>query len=273
MATLMLQYEDRIVKAYPVAPMMTIGRLSDNAVVVDNPAVSSHHACVFREGNDFIIEDLQSTNGTFVNGTRVIRQPLQHGDVVLVGKHKLVFDQQSMEDSTTAASASSTSNVGETVFLDLKQHQRLHGIVMNAEARAKEAATMASRVGMLRVIEGSADREEYLLEGHTSLIGRASWTLVRLKGWFKPGVAVAITRNHHGYVATRLRGRLLVNDNPMNGRHDLKEGDVLQVGGLTLAFRFADSRQPADADATSAVDPAAIEHSDPAKNAPQGAVM
>src|SRR5262252_7268528 len=107
MATLTLQYEDRILKAYPLAPMTTIGRLSDNAVVVDNPAVSSHHACVFCEGNDFIIEDLQSTNGTFVNGTRVIRQPLHHGDVVVVGQHKLVFDRQSTEDSTPAASTSS----------------------------------------------------------------------------------------------------------------------------------------------------------------------
>lgn len=251
MANLTLRDEDRTVRTYPLALMTTIGRLSDNAVVIDSPAVSSHHACVFRDGNDFIIEDLQSTNGTFVNDARVTRQALQNGDVVAVGKHTLVFDGRSQEASTAAAAEGHASSIGETVFLDVKQNQRLLGIVMNAEARAKQAQAIPSRVGKLRVIDGPSDREEYLLEGHTSLIGRAGWTLVRLKGWFKPGVAVAITRNHQGYVATRLRGKMLINDQAAHGRHELKEGDVLQVGGLTLAFHFVDRSQAA-ADPSSA---------------------
>ena len=60
--------------------------------------------------------------------------------------------------------------------------------------------------------------------------------MIRLKGWFAPRVAVAITRNQLGYVATRLGGKMLVNSRPMTGRHDLKDGDVLEVGGLTLMF-------------------------------------
>jgi pSer/pThr/pTyr-binding forkhead associated (FHA) protein len=243
MASLILQFEDQVLKAYAMTPTMTIGRLSDNAVVIDNPAVSSHHACVFLDGNDFIVEDLQSTNGTFVNDTRVIRQALRHGDVVLVGKHKLVFDEQSVADLTAGDTGAKRSSNGETILVDPKQHPRLLGIVMNAEARAKEMATAASQLGALRVVDGSADRQEYLLESHTSLIGRASWTLVRLKGWFKPGVAAAITRNHQGYVATRLRGKMLINKQAMSGRHELREGDVLSVGGLTLAFHFVEQSE------------------------------
>jgi len=243
MASLTVQFDDQVLKAYTLAPTMTIGRQPDNAVVIDGPAVSSHHACVFHEGNDFIVEDLQSTNGTFVNDARVIRQVLRHGDVVLIGKHKLVFDLQAAGEATSAEAGTQTSN-SETVFLDPKQHPRLLAIVMNAEARAKEAAPTASRLGVLRVVDGRTDREEYRLENHTSLIGRASWTLVRLKGWFKPGVAVAITRNYNGYVATSLRGRMLINNQTVNGRHDLKDGDVLCVGGLTLAFHFVDPPLP-----------------------------
>jgi hypothetical protein len=59
---------------------------------------------------------------------------------------------------------------------------------------------------------------------------------VRLEGWFKPNMAVAITRNSQGYVATSLGGRLLINNQPTRGRHELKDGDVLEVSGLTLAF-------------------------------------
>src|SRR5262249_44337998 len=92
---------------------------------------------------------------------------------------------------------------------------------------------------------GRADQSEYLLTSHTSLIGKAPWTLVRLRGWFKPSVAVAITRNQQGYVATRLRGKMLFNNQPMNGRHDLKDGDVLWVGGLTLSFRLRDQASSA----------------------------
>jgi len=241
MASLMLQLDNQAVKEYALGPMVTIGRLGDNTVVIDNPAVSSHHACVFRNADDFIVEDLQSTNGTFVNDTRVVRQMLQHGDVVSVGKHKLVFDRRAAGDTAGRGGETATSIEGETVFLSNQEHQRLLGVVMNAEARARAAVPAVetpARLGVLRVVDGQADRSEYLLEGHTSLIGRAKWTLVRLKGWFKPRVAVAITRHQHGYVATLLRGKLLINNQPMNGRHDLKDGDVLEVGGLTLAFHF-----------------------------------
>src|SRR5688500_19503216 len=92
MATLSLQFEDLVLKEHVMGLMMTIGRLPDNTIVIDNPAVSGHHACVFRDGDRFIVEDLDSTNGTFVNDRRVSRYTLQHGDVVLVGKHRLVFD-------------------------------------------------------------------------------------------------------------------------------------------------------------------------------------
>jgi pSer/pThr/pTyr-binding forkhead associated (FHA) protein len=59
--------------------------------MVDNPAVSGHHARIFRDDEDVILEDLSSTNGTFVNGQHTTRHALRHGDVVLVGKHLLVF--------------------------------------------------------------------------------------------------------------------------------------------------------------------------------------
>src|SRR5712691_3495537 len=60
MAKLILQFEDQVVKEYPVGMMATIGRLSDNTVMIDNPAVSSHHACVFRDGGQFVVEDQRS---------------------------------------------------------------------------------------------------------------------------------------------------------------------------------------------------------------------
>ena len=241
MAILTLQRDDCVLKQYAVGPLMTIGRLPDNTVVIDNPAVSSHHACVFRAGAAFIVEDLQSTNGTFVNDKRVTRETLHDGDVVLVGKHRLVFDEQAAGESTGRDAELPASSQGDTVYLKGPENQRLLAVVLNAEARAHTAPAAAAaqgKLGVLRLVSGRADQTEYALTGHTSLIGRSQSTLIRLKGWFTPRVAVAITRNQLGYVATRLGGKMLVNSQPMTGRHDLKDGDVLEVGGLTLVFSF-----------------------------------
>jgi pSer/pThr/pTyr-binding forkhead associated (FHA) protein len=239
MASLTLQFEDAVVKEYAVAEKATIGRLPDNAIVVDSPGVSSHHACVFRDAEDFVIEDLQSTNGTYVNGKRITRAKLTHGDVVALGKHTLFFNQ--LADAATSQPQDVAAGVqqGETVFLDPQNHQRVLTVLRHAEDRAAgDQSEDLGPVGVLRVLAGNADRPEYELAGHTSLIGRSGSTLIRLRGWFKPSVAVAVTRNRQGYVATKLRGKMLVNSQPVSGRHDLKPGDVLSVGGLTLQFRL-----------------------------------
>src|ERR1700752_222821 len=93
MSKLTLQYEGIALKDYAVGEGVTIGRLPDNAVIIDNPAVSGHHARLFFEGGRAVLEDLPSTNGTFVSGRPVARHLLQHGDEVLIGKHSLVFNQ------------------------------------------------------------------------------------------------------------------------------------------------------------------------------------
>jgi pSer/pThr/pTyr-binding forkhead associated (FHA) protein len=258
MARLTLRLENEVLKQFAVGPMATIGRMSDNTVVIDSPAVSSHHACVFREGALFAVEDLQSTNGTLVNGKRVSRQILKHGDVVQIGNHELVLDelvdgvQGSFEEAELA-----TPNEGETVFIDKRKLlsklmqsgtearkydallARLRDVEAHARASGDAAADRPSapRVGVLRVLAGRADRPEYALEAHTSLIGRGKSSLIRLRGWFKPHVAVAITRNRQGYVATFLGGDVRINSQPIRGRHELKDGDFLDVSGLTLEFR------------------------------------
>lgn len=83
---------------------MTIGRNSGNTLQLDDPVVSGQHAVLKAEKNPYLpemldvtIEDLNSTNGTFVNNTVVTQQSLHHGDIVRVGTHefKLVDDQHS----------------------------------------------------------------------------------------------------------------------------------------------------------------------------------
>jgi pSer/pThr/pTyr-binding forkhead associated (FHA) protein len=247
MPKLILQFEDRVVKEYVIETSATIGRLPDNTVIIDNPAVSSHHARIFRDGDYFVVEDLRSKNGTYVNEKFVMsRRTLQHGDVVLVGKHKLVFDEAVLVDNAEPV----LSDLGDTVYLDTQDQKALIAKLRaarsakNAAARpttTKEAATPAAapaRVGVLRVLAGRAEQSEYVLKAHTSVIGTSDEALVRLQGWFKPKVAVAIARNGEGYVATPLGGEAQINSQPLSGRYNLKDGDVLEVSGLILEFRL-----------------------------------
>jgi len=238
---LILRLDGRVLKRCPLGPVVTIGRLPDNAIAIDNAAISGHHACVIHEGRDFVLEDLQSTNGTFVNERRVTRHMLQDGDVVTVGNHTLVFEAGGRDTvDETAPAERIVSNPGDTVFLDADKHQALLTMLQETGAgMAADVAVAAGRVGVLRVLEGKSDRPEYHLQAHTSFIGKAETSLVRLKGWFKPSVAVVITRSGQSYTATHMRSNTSINGEPLTGRCDLKEGDVLRVGGLTLEFGFS----------------------------------
>jgi pSer/pThr/pTyr-binding forkhead associated (FHA) protein len=240
MPKLRLQFDGRTLKEYVVGQGVTIGRLPDNSVVIQNPAVSGHHARILCDGPDVVLEDLKSTNGTFVNGQHTTRKVLRNGDVVLIGKHQLVFDEKHSGEP-----APTLEGLGDTLYLDTKQHKALRASLEEARDAMKINGTSRPAVssqpaspatGVLRVVGGRADQSEYDLAAHTSLIGRSDAALVRLRGWFKPDVAVAIARNGDGYVATQMGGRPLINSQPLNGRHHLKDGDILNVSGLTLEF-------------------------------------
>jgi hypothetical protein len=229
MPSLVLQFGGDILKEYDLGQSLTIGRLPDNTVIIDNPAVSAHHARVFWDGAHYIVEDLDSTNGTFVNDRRVIRHELQEGDAVLVGKHKLVYDHMAEGELVLQANAGPhLANLNDTVYLDTKKHKDLLAKV------TPPAAT--STIGVLHVISGRTDQFEYRLERHTTVIGKSDRAMVRLRGWWKPKAALVITRGEDGYVATRLSGRTRINNQALTGRQALNDGDVLAVSGLVLEF-------------------------------------
>jgi pSer/pThr/pTyr-binding forkhead associated (FHA) protein len=95
MARLILSLDSQVLAEYNMSKeRYTIGRLPDNDVRIDNPAVSGHHSLIINILNDSFLEDLNSTNGTYVNGKLIKKHALQHGDVITVGHHQLRFSDQ-----------------------------------------------------------------------------------------------------------------------------------------------------------------------------------
>jgi len=100
MARLILSLDNQVLAEYNMTKeRYTVGRLPDNDVRIDNPAVSGHHSLIINILNDSFLEDLNSTNGTYVNGKLIKKHALQHGDVITIGHHQLRFTDQETNDT------------------------------------------------------------------------------------------------------------------------------------------------------------------------------
>lgn len=100
MAKLILKFNDQVLDQCELKQGdMTIGRKPGNDIVIDNLAVSGSHASIFTVGDDSFIQDLESTNGTFINNKRITKHHLIHGDVALIGKHALVYHNEHAQKS------------------------------------------------------------------------------------------------------------------------------------------------------------------------------
>jgi pSer/pThr/pTyr-binding forkhead associated (FHA) protein len=89
---LVLSFQGVMIREYPLdRPILTIGRHEDNDIVIDHMGVSGRHARVAVDGQSVILTDLQSTNGTFLNGRRVEQGELRPNDWIAIGRHILTF--------------------------------------------------------------------------------------------------------------------------------------------------------------------------------------
>jgi pSer/pThr/pTyr-binding forkhead associated (FHA) protein len=248
MPKLILKFNERELQECPVGTHpVSIGRLPDNNIVIDNPAVSGRHARVYREGNHYVVEDLKSTNGTFVNDKPIARHTLLEGDVVLVGKHSLIFSLAGGEQAAEVAEPAGgfVPDVGGTMMLDtMKQKELLagldHGRPSQAHSVIPKTAIPAppSRAGSVRVIAGDSDGATYPLTAVTTIIGKADNAQIRTRGWFKPKVSAAIARKGDGFTVTPMGAAVLVNSEKITSRRDLANGDMIEVSGLTLEFKL-----------------------------------
>lgn len=133
MAILILRYKEKTIREYELVcgQNLSIGRNPDNDIVIDNFAVSGHHARIESVASSFVIRDMDSTNGVFVNKQRIGTHVLHHDDAVLIGKHELVFnvfdsleaDPSACEDKKQTAADAFFED--KTRFLDTSEHREL----------------------------------------------------------------------------------------------------------------------------------------------------
>ncbi|HEY5579777.1 MAG TPA: FHA domain-containing protein [Rhodoferax sp.] len=200
----------------------TLGRRPYNDIVIDNLAVSGEHAVVQMTGGQVYLEDLNSTNGSYVNGKAVKKQLLQDGDSVEVGKYKIKFVSDVLDESfekDMMVKAAGTGGLAPSVAPAVLIPPATSGFAVQSSAGPLRAA--------IKVLSGAAAGREVPLTKVVTTIG-------------KPGIAVAaITRRQRGFVVHHVEGA----GNPaLNGASigaepvALKNGDLLELAGTQMQF-------------------------------------
>ena len=195
---------------------LTIGRKADNTLVIEDPAVSGHHARIVKIQAVFFLEDLMSTNGTAINGRPITRHQLRDADVITIGQHRLVFQEHATATTATAP------------FVDQDRTMVLRG--------ADPIPGRPTLAAKALILAGKTERREYPLTKQVNVIGSRDGSAIRLTGWFAPKSAATIARRGDSYSISPSQGAksLLVNGAEVVGQQDLKDGDQIEVAGVTL---------------------------------------
>lgn len=232
-AKLILSMDGLVLKEFPLdKERITIGRKETNDIHIDNLAVSGNHAVIVTILNDSFLEDLNSTNGTLVNGKQVQKHFLQDSDVIEIGKYKLKYVNERAGEAPSA-------DYEKTMVL----RKPVAGVSSSppaakapAPAAAGASATPAKAapsgpppLAAIQILTGPSTGRE--LEIHKSLTTLG-----------KPGHQVAvIAKRPHGYFITHVEGK----SNPsINGEaigthpHQLQDHDIIELAGVKMEFFF-----------------------------------
>jgi hypothetical protein len=232
MARLILSLEGQVLAEYNMnKERYTIGRLPDNDIRIDNAAVSGHHSLIINILNDSFLEDLNSTNGTYVNGKLIKKHALQNGDVITVGHHQLRFaDSHAAEQEPDEFEKTMIITPGSAMATKAAQKASDAVPVRPAPGASKIESPVALPKAKLQVLSGAfAGRELELTKALTTL-GR-------------PGIQVAaITRRSDGYSIVHVDGGAQNSYPQVNGKAigeqacKLKDNDVIQLAGVKMGF-------------------------------------
>jgi len=232
MARMILTFNKQVIKEYPLLKgSLTIGRNEDNSVVIDNLAVSGYHARVDQTGPDFILTDLQSTNGTFVNNEKVVSHKLEHGDKIIIGKHVLLF--VSTPKGKEDAAPVEKMDMDKTMMLDTAKQREL----LSKQKTAPAGAKVPEKIGVISFIDGS-NLGEIELSKKLMRIGKADTSEIKLSGMLMGSTAATISRRPSGYTISYTGGmaKLKVNGEVVKESVPLNDFDTIEIGSYKFQF-------------------------------------
>ncbi len=236
MAKLIFSLDNAILNEYKLENERTmIGRRQTNDIQIDNLVVSGQHAVILKKGDDFYIEDQDSTNGTKVNAKLIKSHLLQPGDLIEFGKHQLKF----INDAIIQEYSGGDSAFEKAALMQVPVHSQatpieklaansLPGPEIETVAKLFDAEVPSPiATGRIQVLNGSSLGRELVLNKALTTLG-------------KMGAQVAvISKRPHGYFITHVEGKVfpLVNGNTLGAKaFELSDHDVIELAGVKMEF-------------------------------------
>lgn len=238
MAKLILSLDGAFIGDFPIdKERMTVGRRATNDIHIDNLAVSGEHASILTIGNDSFLEDLDSTNGTLVNGKAIKKHVLQNGDVIEFGKFQLKYVSELAPGM--ANSGPPAEDFEKTMIIRPSAMKSVipppatpqPSVQPEVATPSVATATTASPVqsAAIQVLTGPSAGKELVLNKALTTLG-------------KPGVQVAvITKRPQGYFITHVEGQSFPSVNGVSvgaQAHSLQDHDVIELAGIKMEFYF-----------------------------------
>ncbi len=225
MPEIIVKYADKVIeRVVTEKERISIGRTSENDIILDNRGVSRKHAQIEFSDKGALIIDNDSLNGTFVNHRKVNESFLQDHDTITIGKFDLVFHQESQP-------VRKMSDMDGTMVLNTRKQKEL--VVQDEED--KEVAAAAGGTVLL-ALDGSG-KKKIRVSNEVTTLGKSSFANVQVKGFWVSKLQAKIIREGESFTImnigfggkTKVNGETVVNAT-------LKNGDIVEVG--KSVFRF-----------------------------------
>jgi len=233
---LILKFKDTVISEIPLdREETTIGRKPENTIHIDNLAVSGRHARVLKIGNKCILEDMGSTNGSFVNNKQITKHILQHGDSILIGKHVLTFvniEEKAAQPEPVSA-AQEEDDVDKTMVIS---PQARSAMISKGNA---QSTTAAMPLAGLQIVAGPNAGKSVDLTASLTSLGKGENCRIKIKGLTVGKQAAVITRRPTGYHIAHLEGmaKTKVNGETVGEQpRTLNDGDIIELGDTKMEF-------------------------------------
>jgi ABC-type multidrug transport system ATPase subunit/pSer/pThr/pTyr-binding forkhead associated (FHA) protein len=245
--TLVQLQGSQIGEAYTIdRPEIVIGRDAGADLQIDSPGISRKHARITQEGNLYTLEDLNSTNGTFLNG-ELLTQParLRNGDQVGLGQTVLL---EYREPQPTPATLMEGSPIAiDSTMVEESEPQ------IGATLLSDELPPTPSRVPPQLVIAIAGETQQtYTLDQAKITIGRAEDSQISINSRIVSRQHAVLEREPGGYklsVLPEAGNPVLLEGRPLEAPHLLQHGDILRVGsldpGMMVSMTYLDPSQVA----------------------------
>jgi len=226
MPEIIVKYDDKVIERIVTEKKrISIGRTTDNDIVLENRGVSRKHALIEFNNNAAVVIDNESLNGTFVNNRKITEEVLRNDDLITIGKYSLIYHTETSQDQNTA------SNFDGTMVLNTKKQKKL------LENDRVERTMLNKYGGSLLIGEENTDFSEFPIDRDVVTIGKAKFVHVKAKGWLLSGIQAKIVHENNSYNLVNLgrKGKTKVNGEEISN-YVLKNGDLITVGNSTFKF-------------------------------------